>query len=247
MSEHFQPPAHTPPDTFIHWVLFYARVGADFQVNTVYKHMRIFLPGLTGRVVDVGAGECPYRHLVNDEVAEYCGIDSSDAERFGYNNTAVTHFDGEHIPYGTSSIDHFICTEVIEHLPDPQPIITEMHRVLKPGGTGVVTVPWSARFHYIPYDYHRFTPTTLGMLFSAFSSVKIEPRGTDITVIVSKIMVAYLRLLAPKQRSALVVTIFPALLFVPVIILCVILGHLSLLLNLGSTDDPLGYTVWVQK
>jgi hypothetical protein len=39
----------------------------------------------------------------------------------------------------------------------------------------------------------------------------------------------------------------PALVLAPFVGLAVIVGHVSLLLNLGSTDDPLGYTVWIQK
>ena len=119
--------------------------------------------------------------------------------------------------------------------------------MLWPGGSGVVTVPWSTRYHYIPYDYHRFTPSKLRSLFAAFSSVSIQPRGTDITAIVSKIIVAYLRLLVPKQKALLLVSFIPAILLAPLIALCLIIGHLSLLLKVGSTDDPLGYTIWVHK
>jgi len=39
------------------------------------------------------------------------------------------------------SFDAVICAEVLEHLYDPEPAIREAHRVLKPGGKYVVTIP----------------------------------------------------------------------------------------------------------
>ena len=82
---------------------------------------------------------------------------------------------------------------------------------------------------------------------SMFSAVSIEPRGTDLTTIVSKLVVAYARLLTPRRRAALLGTLAPAILLAPLLGLLIIWGHLSVLLKLGSTDDPLGYSMWVQK
>lgn len=44
------------------------------------------------------------------------------------------------------SVDYFICFHVLEHLPQDAPAITEIHRVLRPGGTAVLQVPmdWDA-------------------------------------------------------------------------------------------------------
>jgi SAM-dependent methyltransferase len=247
MGDQFKPLKNFPPTTLTNRLLFTVRVLIDFQVRTVYMAMKRFLPDLTGRIVDVGAGDGPYRHLVNTKTAEYYGLDIEAAEHFGYTNRTIVHFDGAIIPFESSSMDHFICTEVLEHVENPETLINEIFRVLRPGGRGVVTIPWSARYHYIPYDYHRFTPTALGRLFSGFSSTTIEPRGTDITVIVSKIIVVYARLCIPRRRRTLVITAIPVLSLLPLIALCVVLGHVSILLKLGSVDDPLGYTIWVQK
>ena len=247
MTERFQPPAHTAPDTAIHKIAYAARLAVDFQFRTIYRDMKRFLPGVSGKVLDIGAGPSPFKHLLRPEVTQYVGLDIHGAETFGYTNQEVVRFDGAHIPFETDSVDHFICTEVLEHVEDPLPLVREMHRILKPGGNGVMTVPWSARYHYIPFDYHRFTPSKLGAISSIFSAVSVEPRGTDLTVIVSKVIVAYARLLVPRRRTLLLVTLVPALLLAPVVGLLVICGHVSILLGIGSTDDPLGYTVWVQK
>ena len=121
-----------------------------------------------------------------------------------------------------------------------------MFRVLKEGGKGIVTIPWSARYHYIPWDYFRYTPSSLKRIFSKFTSVLIKPRGTDISVIGSKIIVMFFRNLIPhKTWKWLLVPFWIAL--SPVLLLAIVISHLSLLLKLGSDEDPLGYTILIKK
>jgi SAM-dependent methyltransferase len=49
--------------------------------------------------------------------------------------------DALHVPFPNSSFDRIIASEVLEHVPDDQSAITELTRVLRPGGTIAVTVP----------------------------------------------------------------------------------------------------------
>lgn len=42
---------------------------------------------------------------------------------------------------GTSSFDLILCISVLEHLPKPQEIVTEMNRLLRPGGVCIINVP----------------------------------------------------------------------------------------------------------
>lgn len=247
MREQFQPPPHVRPDSFLNTIIYNIRLLVDFQFNSIYKHMKLFLPSLTGKVVDVGAGESPFMHLLNSAAAEYIGLDTHDAKKFGYANSRIIEFDGSHLPFEDNSVDHFICTEVLEHVEEPQQLIAEMYRVTKPGGRGVITIPWSARYHFIPHDYRRYTPTLLRKLFCKFSTFEIVERGNDLTVIASKIIVAYARLFVPVQKIELLIRLPLAALFLPVALAAIALGHASLLLKLGSVDDPLGYTVWLRK
>jgi len=245
-AEGFQPLRHSPPDTFVNKLKFEARLLLDFQVRTVYRALRKVVPELSGKIIDVGCGESPYRHLATQPGATYIGIDIQDAEKFGYQNPAAIHFDGRVISAQDESFDHFLCTEVLEHAEDPEALVAEMYRILKKGGTGFVTVPWSARYHYIPFDYHRFTPSALGKLFGAFSSVEIEPRGTDLTSIAAKVIVACLRGVTPRSVASVPRVVFASA-FLPLAGAAVALGHLSLLLGWGSSDDPLGYVVRVRR
>lgn len=51
------------------------------------------------------------------------------------------------LPFPDHAFDHVVCSEVLEHLPDDTRAVQELYRVLKPGGTLVVTVP-SADFPF---------------------------------------------------------------------------------------------------
>jgi SAM-dependent methyltransferase len=242
--ENFQPISHTPPDSFFNKIKFYVRLVLDFQVLTVYKGLQKFIKNKKGKVLDIGCGESPYKHLLTN--FEYIGIDYSEADLFGYNNKEITKFDGINIPFENETIDNIICTEVLEHTQHPQELIDEMHRVLKKNGECYITIPWSARYHYIPYDYYRYTPSMLSIFFENFSKVEIINRGTDITTIISKVFVVFIRQLNPKTISQ--VLFFPLFLsLLPSLFILLPIGHLSLLLNLGSSNDPLGYYVRAVK
>lgn len=96
-------------------------------------------------------------------VSSYIGIDL--IAGLGVDIVADAHnipFDGEHF-------DYCICAETLEH--DKAPWITakEIHRVTKPGGLVIVTVPGIAfPRHDFPSDYWRFTADGLALLFKDF-------------------------------------------------------------------------------
>jgi len=247
MAERLQPFEHTPPDGWVGWVKFQLRLLADFQVRSVYLDLKRFLSRVNGKVLDLGCGLSPYRHLLDPAKTEYIGLDIDTSSNFGYGEAKVLHFDGQHIPFPDGSIDGVMCTEVLEHVQNAQQLVDEIYRVLKPGGSAVVTVPWSARVHYIPFDYYRFTPYVLEEMFREFLFT-ISPRGTDITVIVSKVMILYLRnFLLSENIMLIMLHLLLMLVFAPFLILCVAIGHLSLMFHWGSPDDPLGWTIFLNK
>jgi ubiquinone/menaquinone biosynthesis C-methylase UbiE len=63
----------------------------------------------------------------------------------------VIEGDVEHLPFADGSFGTVLCTEVIEHIPDPTAALAEYRRVLKPGGVLIGSVParsliWKLRF-----------------------------------------------------------------------------------------------------
>ncbi len=252
MTEKFRPVAHHPPDSFLNTIKFYGRLALDFQTLTIYKYLSKYMPKMKGKVLDVGCGNSPFKFLVNPEQCKYTGIDIAGADNFDYQNNDIVVFDGENIPFADESFENIICTEVIEHIAKPEKIISEMHRVLKPGGFGIVTLPWSARVHFAPYDFCRYTPYKLVQLFQQFSKVSIYNRGTDINTIVSKMIVLFFGNLFTWQFSLKDLLLMPfkivlLILFIPLLAIAVVFSHIALLIKLGSTDDPLGYTIIFNK
>ena len=71
------------------------------------------------------------------------------------------------IPVEDARFDHVVCTQVLEHLPEPLRVIAELGRVLKPGGTLWLSAPLFYAEHEKPYDFFRYTRTAWALLEDA--------------------------------------------------------------------------------
>ena len=70
---------------------------------------------------------------------------------------AVTCGDAHDLPFADETFDRIVASEVLEHIPDDERAITELARVLRPGGRLAVTVPtrWPERVCWaLDTDYH---------------------------------------------------------------------------------------------
>jgi len=104
-----------------------------------------------GRLLDVGCGEKPYEAYRPSSVIEWIGFDVPE------NSNADVHGYAESLPFPESSIDTVLCTEMLEHVPDPAQVLQESTRVLKPGGHIIITAPFYWPLHEEPYDFFRFS------------------------------------------------------------------------------------------
>lgn len=201
-------------------VLFKLRCLVDLQLSTIVANLRPALSRLSGRVLDVGAGESPWRAWLPANTS-YQGIDVGNAYEFGMSRGRpdIVYYDGGSMPFADRSFGSVLCIEVLEHAPDPQSLIAQIARVLKPDGVLLLTVPWSARQHHLPHDYHRFT------------RMQLKARLTVLTI----------RLLAPgvgliwRLPLGLMTGVLAAV-FIAV-------KHISDALAMGLKLDPLGYFV----
>lgn len=112
------------------------------------------------RILDAGAGElknrkyCTHLNYVSQDFCEYKG--SSDE---GLHNevwdTSKTDIvcDITDIPEPDSSFDIILCSEVLEHIPEPSHALDEFTRLLKPGGKLIITAPFSSNVHMAPYHF----------------------------------------------------------------------------------------------
>ena len=131
---------------------------------------------IVGRVLDVGCGRKPYRNVFSHAV-EYVGVDLASSPHLNPGIDFI--YDGRILPFGDASFDSVVCTEVLEHCPDPKGILAEIARVLRPGGHLFLTVPFVYQHHEIPYDYFRFTRFGLEAMAAdaRLMPVWIEMRG----------------------------------------------------------------------
>ena len=246
MRESFQPIAVSAPSD--NWLLFYARCFADLQLLTIFLFLRGRLKSWTGRVLDVGAGESPWRDLMPR--VTYVGLDTSRSDSFGMRRRPdLVYYDGGKLPFDDNEFDHLLCTEVLEHIAEPFPFLVDLQRVLRPGGTLVLTVPWSARMHHVPHDYHRFTRYALESLLTSagFGDVAIEERGNDVAAIANKLVVWWVNFVRPRRRASASVTWPAAVLLAPPLVAFLVITHITLLLGGATNNDPLGYGVVATK
>ncbi len=113
------------------------------------------------RLLDAGAGEQQYKsfcsHLkyVSQDFAEYnpetlnSGLQMAS---WDYGKLDIIS-DITAIPEPDGSFDAILCTEVFEHIPDPIAAIKEFSRLLRKGGTLILTAPFTSMTHFAPYHF----------------------------------------------------------------------------------------------
>jgi SAM-dependent methyltransferase len=82
-----------------------------------------------------------------------------------------------------ASFEVVLCTEVLEHVPEPQRMIDELFRVLEPGGRLLLTTRFLFPIHDAPYDYFRFTKYGLRHLLRRFEIVELEEETDSVGTI----------------------------------------------------------------
>lgn len=81
---------------------------------------------------------------------------------------ALTFADGE--------IGTIVCADTLEHVADPVRAVSEIHRVLRPDGLAIVSLPFNYPIHYMP-DYVRYTPEGVSHLLRAFALRAVLAHG----------------------------------------------------------------------
>jgi len=126
---------------------FFARRG-------LLRELQGFFPELTGEVLDVGCGRKPYRRFV--PATRYVGADVDTPATRDYGEVDV-YYDGRTLPLADGSFDGVLCSQVFEHVFAPREFLAEIARVLRPGGTLVLTTPFAWDEHEQPYDFARYS------------------------------------------------------------------------------------------
>ncbi len=108
-------------------------------------------PLVRGRLLDLGAGNQPYRVWYNRLVDASIAVDMTPSPGLAAICSA------NRLPIKDQSVDVVLATEVLEHVADVEAAVAEVHRVLRPGGHLLATVPFIYPIHEAPFDFWRFT------------------------------------------------------------------------------------------
>jgi SAM-dependent methyltransferase len=141
--------------------------------------VRHFGARLDGRMLDVGCGSQQYRKFVACE--QYVGVEWDLFMR------PPVVADVTCIPFADGVFDSALCTEVLEHLPEPGHCLAEIRRVVKPGGAVLFTVPMTMYTHSEPFDFYRYTEYGLRYLLEkhGFEIVEVRRLGGVLSVMAS--------------------------------------------------------------
>ena len=138
----------------------------------------------TGNFLDLGCGTAPYYCVYKDYVDEVSCVDWGES----WHDTSYTDIQADlskNLPLEDDSFDTILLTSVLEHIPNPEHLFSEMKRILKNDGKLILQVPFLYWLHEQPNDYYRYTQFALER-FCKINELKIlslQTTGSFIEVI----------------------------------------------------------------
>jgi len=91
----------------------------------------------------------------------------------------------EHTPLASNSVDFVILDSVIEHVPNPEAVVDEVFRVLRPGGKLLCINPFLFPYHGYPAHYCNFTKDGIEQLLRRFGKVEVQTHQGPTSAIVN--------------------------------------------------------------
>jgi len=169
---------------------------------------------LDGKVLDVGAGSQPYKYLYKD----YTSLEI-EGKQADFNYTI-------RFPFGDKVFDSVLCTQVLEHVSEPNSFLSEIGRVTK--GKILITCPLMWNEHEQPRDYMRYTSFGLRnlLLKNNFKIVEQRKIGGDLSAVFQLINVFIYSLTCNKRWTRIMGKI-----------ICVPFTLVGLSLSWIKTDD----------
>lgn len=161
---------------------------------------------ISGRVLDIGGKKINQRGGFRpplDSCWEYLNLDSSTAPDYCV--------DAEHTELLDEIYDVFLLIETLEHVRNPDKVLAEAYRILKPNGTGLITMPFLYGAHADPYDFQRWTAEKMRLELqrAGFADIHVEPMGGPFSVVFDVFWTMAWRAERPFVRRLLSMSLLP--------------------------------------
>ena len=180
-------------------------------------------------LLDAGAGEA--RHRARFPHQRYVAVDLAVGDQQWDYSRLDALADLQALPFPDRTFDAALNIVTLEHVREPKRVVSEIARVLKPGGRLLLVVPLDWEVHQAPHDYFRYTRHGLAYLLDE-AGLEIEwlkPAG------------GIFRLLSRRMLSAVKVH-WAAAILAPVALLLPLLDGLD-----RQCDSTLGYLAVARK
>lgn len=126
-------------------------------------------------LLNVGSGVHKFgSNVLNVDIFPYEGVD--------------VVADAQALPFEDNSVDGILCEMLIEHVPHPEKVISEIKRVLKPNGSLYLSTPFVYPFHACPNDFYRWSPMGLRVLCNDFEIECVAPRGGPVSGLIAQLV-----------------------------------------------------------
>lgn len=138
------------------WAKLLGRTPLHPQWLLGRRHGPKGLGEVSGRLLDVGAADRWVERLVPAEV-QYVALDYPATGKVLYGARPHVFADAASLPFMDHCFDAVTCLEVLEHVAEPEIVMGEISRVLKPGGRVWISTPFLYPLHDAPFDFRRYT------------------------------------------------------------------------------------------
>jgi SAM-dependent methyltransferase len=127
------------------------------------------------RVFDIGCGNKPYEPFFEAPGLLYRGCDVVQSNL----NKVDVVCEASQIPEPDANYDTVLCTQVLEHVTNPDAVTAEAYRLLAPGGHFILSVPFAWELHEAPYDFYRYSKYGISELLTrhGFEVLLVKANG----------------------------------------------------------------------